>query len=271
MVRQNISSALILEDDADWDIRIKSQMRDFARASRLLVQPLPGTNETFLDPTWPHPDAEHEASTDFDIGAAVTGEPSTSPYGDLDRWDMLWLGHCGCRFPWAADKNVPLGRAVIPNDHTVPERKQINLEFGDSQLLDGYPDYTRVIARSRVNTCTLGYGLSQSGARRLLYEIGVHKISGPIDMMYRSACDGVDGRELMTCLSPQPALFNHHRPVGPRRSFSDISGSENASDPGDQGWNDVPASVNIRWATRVNFDKLLKGATDYIDSYKESQ
>lgn len=39
MIEQRISLALILEDDADWDIRIKRQMRDFAKASRLLVQP----------------------------------------------------------------------------------------------------------------------------------------------------------------------------------------------------------------------------------------
>ncbi|EKG12091.1 hypothetical protein MPH_10802 [Macrophomina phaseolina MS6] len=32
IVEENITSALILEDDSDWDIRIKSQMRYFARA-----------------------------------------------------------------------------------------------------------------------------------------------------------------------------------------------------------------------------------------------
>lgn len=265
MIKQNLSSALILEDDADWDIRIKSQMRDFAKASRLLVQPLPGTTNQFLDPTWPQPDAEHRQNTDFNIEEASTGEPTTSPYGDLDRWDMLWVGHCGCRFPWASDENVPLGRAIIPHDETVPSRRKIEVEFGDNQLINGYPDYTRVVARSRVNTCTLGYGISRPGARRMLYELGVHKISGTTDMMFRSVCDGVDGRDLMTCLSPQPALFNHHRPAGPKSSWSDI----NNPDEQDQSWNDVPGSTNIRWATRVNFANLVSGNTDYIDRYSD--
>lgn len=268
-MRQNISSALILEDDADWDIRIKSQMRDFARASRLLVQPLSGTESVFLDPTWPEPDGLTRERSDFSVENSTTGEPTTSPYGNLDRWGMLWMGHCGCRFPWAADKNVPLGRAIIPDDKTVPPRKSIHIEFGDTQLLEQYPDYTRVVSRSRVNTCTLGYGLSQAGARRMLYEFGVHKITGTLDMMYRSLCDGVEGRDQMICLSPQPALFNHHRPVGPIWTWSDISGSEDPSAVGDQSWNDIPASISIRWATRVNFLKLISGSKDYIDSYKD--
>lgn len=236
-------------------------MRDFAKASRILVQPLPNTTDQFLDPTWPQPDNENRKHLDFDINEVTTGEPTSSPYGDLDRWGMLWVGHCGCRFPWAADQNVPIGRAIIPNDETVPARRQINIEFGDNQLIDQYNDHVRVVARSRVNTCTLGYALSQAGARRLLYELGVHKIDGTLDMMYRSVCDGVSGRDLMVCLSPQPALFSHHRPIGAKSSFSNID------DSNDSGYNDVALSTNIRWATRVNFAKLIQGETEYIDSY----
>ncbi|KAF2206424.1 glycosyltransferase family 25 protein [Cercospora zeae-maydis SCOH1-5] len=264
IVEQNISSALILEDDADWDIRIKSQMRDFAKASRLLLQPLPGTEDEYLDPTWPRPNSWFPEPPSFEVdNRTLTTTPTTSPYGDLSRWGMLWLGHCGCRFPWANDKNVPIGRAIIPDDETVPARQHINIEFGDTQLVDGYPDHTRVVARSRVNTCTLAYAVSQDGARRMLYEFGVHKITDPLDMMYRALCDGVSGRELMTCLSPQPALFNHHRPAGPKSAWSDISGSHGNDSV------EIPFSTNIRWATRVNFPKLVNGHTDYIDSYPD--
>lgn len=263
IVEQNLSSALVLEDDADWDIRIKHQMRNFAKASRLLVQPLSGTTDQFLDPTYPQPDDKHREILDLDINSASTGTTTTSPYGDLDRWDMLWLGHCGCRFPWLEDKNVPLARAVIPNDPTVPARHSINIEFGDTQLLDQYPDYTRVVARSRINTCTLGYALSQAGARNLLYQVGISKIDGTFDMMMRSACDGSSGRESMICLSPQPALFNHFRPVGDRSSWSNIG--EGAG----EGYNEVASSTNIRWATRVNLPRLVKGEREYIDSYKD--
>jgi hypothetical protein len=39
MVATGMGSALIMEDDTDWDIRIKPQLESFARASRLLLQP----------------------------------------------------------------------------------------------------------------------------------------------------------------------------------------------------------------------------------------
>ncbi|PPJ53105.1 hypothetical protein CBER1_11674 [Cercospora berteroae] len=264
IVEQNISSALVLEDDADWDIRIKRQMQDFAKASRLLIQPLSGTDNEYLDPTWPQPDAWNSEPPSFEVdNETSTVVPMTSPYGDLSRWGMLWLGHCGCRFPWAEDKNVPIGRAIISDDETVPARKHINIEFGDTQLVDQYPDHTRVVARSRVNTCTLAYAVSQDGARRMLYEFGIHRVTDPLDMMYRALCDGVSGRDLMTCLSPQPALFNHHRPAGPKSSWSDISGSHGNDSV------EIPYSINIRWATRVNFPQLVNGDTDYYESYPD--
>ena len=52
MIEQNLGSALILEDDADWDVRIKTQMRDWALSARQLVQPLKSDAEQFLDPTY---------------------------------------------------------------------------------------------------------------------------------------------------------------------------------------------------------------------------
>jgi hypothetical protein len=263
MVEQNIASALVLEDDADWDLRIKSQMQDFARASRLLVQPVPGTSDQFLDPTYPQP-SKGQQPKNFEVGKEHTAEPTTSPYGDIDRWDLFWLGHCGCRFPRASDINAPLGRAVILNDTTVPEPQHVAMEFGNDELITEYPAHTRVVSRARMNTCTLGYALSLPGARRLLYELAVHKITGTTDMMFRSVCDGVDDRPIRTCLTVQPQLFQHHRPVGPKSTFSDIS--DHGSD-----YNDRAFTKNIRWSVRLNFPKLIDGQMDYIDLFKDGE
>ncbi|KAK8253120.1 hypothetical protein HDK77DRAFT_170714 [Phyllosticta capitalensis] len=263
IVEQNITSALVLEDDADWDLRIKSQMQDFARAARLLVQPKPGTSHQYLDPTWPQPSAG-QTPQNFVVGEEVTAEPDTSAYGDIDRWDLFWLGHCGTRFPRSSDINAPLGRAVIKDDETVPEKQHIKMQFGNDELIQEYPAHTRVVSRARMNTCTLGYGISLPGARRLLYELGVRKMTGTTDMMFRSLCDGVDERKIRTCLTVQPQLFQHHRPVGAKSSFSDIS------DHGDD-YNDQAFSRNIRWSTRLNLAKLVDGETDYIDLFKDGE
>ncbi|OJD29341.1 glycosyltransferase family 25 protein [Diplodia corticola] len=264
IVEQNLTSALILEGDVDWDIRIKQQMQDFARASQLLVQPLHGTTDRFLDPTHPTPQAG-QSPQDFEVGdTAATAQPTTSPYGDIDRWDMLWLGHCGTRFPRLSDSNAPLGRAIIRDDETVPEKQHIHMQFGNDELVQQYPAHTRAVSRARMNTCTLGYALSQPGARRLLYELGIRKMTGTMDMMFRSLCDGVDGRPISTCFTVQPQLFQHHRPVGEKASFSDIS------DHGTE-FNDRAFTRNIRWSTKLNFPKLVYGETDYIDLFKDGE
>ena len=237
-------------------------MRDFAKASRLLVQPISGTSDTFIDPTYPQPKGDQTPQS-FDIRKNVTGEPSTSPYGDIDRWDLLWVGHCGSRFPRASD-NVPLGRAIIYDDKTVPEPQHITMQFGDSELVDTYPAHTRVVSRAWANVCTMGYGISLPGARRLLYELSVNKMTGPTDTMLRSVCDGLEGRPVHTCLTVQPQLFQHHRPVGYKSSFSDIS--NHGAD-----YNGKAFTRNVRWSTRMNFRKLVDGLTDYIDLFKDGE
>lgn len=87
MVRENISSALIMEDDTDWDVRLKSQLIQFAEGARTIQK---------VSPT-----------TKFD-----------SPYGD--DWDVLWVGHCGEALP-KEDNEV----FVIENDPAVPARKHM--------------------------------------------------------------------------------------------------------------------------------------------------
>lgn len=234
-------------------------MTDFAKAARLLIQPLENTTNVYLDPTHPRPKTD-QSYQDFELHEHTARVPSDSPYGDLANWDLLWLGHCGCRFPRASDQNSPLGRIVIQNDHTVPEHRSLDMEFGNDELLQQYPPHTRVVSRARVNTCTLAYGISQPGARRLLYELGVHKMSDTNDMMFRYVCDGVDDRQLGTCLTMQPQRFQHHRPVGPRAGFSDIS--DHGADLNDQAY-----TSNIRWSVRLNFPKLVSKSSKYIDSF----
>lgn len=266
MVEQDLTSALILEDDADWDIRIKQQMSNFANASRLLVQPIEGTRSTFVDPTFPEP-PENSHSSDFDVGTIRTTDPFSSPFGEVDRWDLLWLGHCGTSFPPAGAGNpkVPLGRAVIRDDETVPEPQHIEMQFSDGILAGTYPAHTRVISRAWNTVCSLGYALSQAGARRVLYELGLKEMNAPFDNSLRDLCDGhTAGRGQAVCLSVQPQLFQHHRPVADRSTFSDIS-------PHPQEQNTVAFTRNVRWSVRLNLEKLIDGTKDYIDLFRDGE
>ncbi|KAL2265072.1 hypothetical protein VTJ83DRAFT_7582 [Remersonia thermophila] len=145
IVQENITTALILEDDADWDIRIKSQMRVFAAAARPFTQPVspsssaktPGwqpPSEATLADLYRHSSPNSEAVIDIPISRVVTMDlpnPHLSPYGD--DWDLLWLGHCGTDFPEerrATDRSddrwkPPPLRVTIPDDPTVPLSKYL--------------------------------------------------------------------------------------------------------------------------------------------------
>lgn len=84
VVESGWSSALIIEDDADWDVALKSQLENFADSARALSNA--GRNESL----WITPDT-----------------PTHSPYGD--DWDILWLGSC-------ANPPAPANTKTFPGD-----------------------------------------------------------------------------------------------------------------------------------------------------------
>jgi hypothetical protein len=122
----------------------------------------------------------------------------------------------------------------------------------------------RVVSRAWMNTCNLCYGISLLGAWLLLCELSLNRMTGSTDMMFPSLCHGSDGRPVQTCLTVQPQLFQHHRPVGHKSSFSDIS--DHGAD-----YNEQAFTRNGRWSTRMNFRKLVDGLTDYIDLFKDGE
>lgn len=119
-MRLNISTALILEDDADWDVRIREQLQDFALSARALTQPLSENPSSYADNTFPvpqGPDALPAADLLFD-NLPSTIPPKHSPYGD--NWDVLWVGHCGMRMPSKSVANgdkIPKGRVIRHQIH----------------------------------------------------------------------------------------------------------------------------------------------------------
>lgn len=127
----NLSSALIIEDDADWDVSLKTQLTQFALGSRYILD------------------------------APTSSEP-LSPYGD--GWDLFWLGYCAQDTP-----TKPLSRFIIANDTTVrPAGIRAHMWNPESALTHDLPHNrtTRVVYRSPGGMCTSAYALSYAGARK---------------------------------------------------------------------------------------------------------
>ncbi|OCL12208.1 glycosyltransferase family 25 protein, partial [Glonium stellatum] len=280
IVEQNLTTALILEDDVDWDIRIKSQLQTFALASRGL--------QTLFSNKGSHPhatpnnvelgegDAAHRSSVPLPSVPLIASSTS-SLYGS--GWDVLWLGHCGTHFPSPSPSRPD--RVTIPNDITVPEPQHLKphplATIDDLATL--YPPHTRVVHRANTTTCSVAYALTQSGARKLLYEFGVREFSRGYDFMLSDWCDGLipgfqDLQDLKSfedpedlgatmrdlqdtgmvgnrpmCITAQPPLLGHHFPA---KASSDISGHGGA-------YVAVVETKYVRWSVRMNLGRLIKG------------
>jgi hypothetical protein len=142
VVEQRLSSALILEDDTDWDIRIKDQLRPFAEAAR-----------TFQG---------------YDVESTTN-----SPYGD--DWDVLWVGHCH-DVPNEANTT-----RVEYYDPTTVSVEYMRINQSQKDWLANFTDHTRIVQYGDAPICSYAYAVSYRGARKLLWELSVKHLTGLFD------------------------------------------------------------------------------------------
>ncbi|TGO61323.1 hypothetical protein BCON_0028g00400 [Botryotinia convoluta] len=231
IVEQNLTSALIFEDDMDWDTRLKSQLLTFAAGSKFIQYS--STIPSYL----------------------------VSPYGD--DWDLLWLGHCGEVFPETLDEYKSLSSSspeiahlsrkyIINSDPTVAPP----IHFKGFQNATQNP-YTRWVHISGGPICTFAYALSQQGARKVLWDLSVDKLAGPFDNALAGLCRwGRDSKRLgMRCISVTPGLFQHHKARGWIGGDSDIQkvGSANRE------VREKGVTENVVWSARMNVREMLMG------------
>ncbi|CAI9633766.1 unnamed protein product [Alternaria burnsii] len=219
IVDRNLTTALIFEDDVDWDIRIRQNLQRFALASRFLS----GNHgiSTVKDKLETHTNTETEDTAFKIIDASnlpktltslplssipsYSSDPHISPYGDPTQWDILWLGHCGTGMPRPAlSPHIPINHRhsttttilTQPNDFTVPSAQHLKAHpfQGDPDALGTtFPPHTRIYHQATGGTlCTVSYAVSQRGARRLLHQFGVSGWNGIFDSELGRWCAGND-------------------------------------------------------------------------------
>lgn len=259
IVAENLTSALVLEDDIDWDVRLKSQLQTYSSASRTWLREskvnkhqieLSGTMQLF---------PATEAGT----------EAQKTAYGE--GWDIQWLGHCGTDFPDDESLISPL-RITISNDETVPAPKHLKPHpFAmPDKLGEVYPPHTRVVHASSGNVCSLAYAVSQQGARKLLSKFNAH-YDTQWDLMLQKWCEGKyeaedkyrpksgvghdegateeNQEKVPICLTVQPPLFSHHYA---KDGASNILGQGG-------GYAKGTGTPYIRLSVRQNLERLAAG------------
>ncbi|KAL7945255.1 glycosyltransferase family 25 protein [Trichoderma barbatum] len=233
VVEQEAGSALIIEDDMDWDIHLKFQLHNIAHGARQIMR------ETS---PLPH-----------------------SPYGD--DWDVLWLGHCGEPFPETLEENAGLppesiaqmsAKYIIHDDGTVPPYNKV------SQLVDWsqYQPHTRIVHMSAAPICTFAYAISQRGARKILYGLSVDGLHMAFDnslaQLCRDAMYGLGRNQSsglnLRCLSVNPTIMFHHKAKGLVASGSDIQNVGSDGSVREKG-----ETESIQWSMRLNLQNILTG------------
>ena len=183
IVRQNLGSGLVMEDDADWSIYLKDQL-------------------------------EHVAAGSQYISSTPHGVAPSSPYGD--DWDLMWLGHCGSTF---SEKHRR--RYVIENDATVPPPQHRSNNKAPDFAGAGYDNTTRVVYTAGGGLCTQSYALSLRGARKILLHYTTRLNFSPIDLGLHALCH--EQISNFKCVAVFPQLWGSHRTAGYTSRDSDIS------------------------------------------------
>ncbi|PNS17964.1 Procollagen galactosyltransferase 1 [Sphaceloma murrayae] len=172
---------LIMEDDMDWDIRMRTvQIPRAAAAVRSLLQ------------------------------------PATSYWGNTKAWDVLYLGHCGDwlqklekGFDSIEPSNLTSRPHIVYKDPTMPRREELHpfsRKFLDSLQL---PERTRAIHASGHALCTFAYAVNRRSAKKILEEIA--PISRPESFAFDAAMLlGCQHRGLQ-CYTVNPEIFHHQK------------------------------------------------------------
>ena len=262
IVAEGIGSALIAEEDFDWDIRLKEQLRDFAVASSGLLSQYPTEHiPHFAKAAGEFIDYSELASWLYANQNKV--RTPHSPYGD--GWDVLWLGNCGISMtPRREDwQTLPI---VRHNDSTVaPVKDYFNWDWANPvpHPYLSYPDGTRLyLSQPSDGVCSIAYAVSQRGARKILLELGMERADKAYDLMLQDFCQGGwDGGEPHACWGVLPSLFDSYKSAGPESKDSDIA--TGLTDVRSQGF-----TRNIQRSVRVNARKMLADPwEEIVDQY----
>ena len=225
MVHDKIQTALIMEDDADWDVMLKSQMLGIAQGARHIQQ---STN------------------------------PKHSPYGD--EWDAFFLGHCGTNNRINSNESVDQRYWVINNDPTViPPQHNVGVRSPDQSPLaiSKMDNHTRIIFSPYKVTCLQAYGVTLSGATRILYDQAFRPHANVIDIAWSTMCKY---RRLRMPIAVHPPIMGQHRPPGDGSKDSDRTDHKNR--PRSVGY-----SENVNFPVRLNLESLMDDKELVVSQY----
>ncbi|KAL6237029.1 hypothetical protein BDW75DRAFT_93767 [Aspergillus navahoensis] len=231
VVENKYATALVMEDDADWDVTIRPQLREIARGVREL-----SNNQN---------------------------APRKEPYGT--NWDLLWIGGCAT----LQSKNET-DLYMIPDDPTTPglgHRGPWEGPIGPhedwrNQHPEVSMDSTRFVYRAGHGCCLYGYAVTYEGARKILAALSLER-SAEVDNSLGDLCGGKNGRQQIRCFGVYPNVIGTFKPAGPSSRHSDIQNYSTTEWVNAESWNMV-------YSTRMNLQRLLAGEETVYSQWNSS-
>ncbi|KAF2403032.1 hypothetical protein EJ06DRAFT_554569 [Trichodelitschia bisporula] len=223
----NLPTALILEDDVDWDIHLRRvQIPPLASALRKLLSNTED-GSTHYSPLQMRPidmaalRAAHAASSAQQNtlpGPGLPPKPRTKPprspappsdqtyWGPPSAWEILYLGHCGDFFP-ATQYTHNLTHATV-HDGTLPPHESLHPNTASFLATLHLPPHTRLVHTSQHPLCTFAYGVTRASAARMLADLSQEEENrGTVawDVRLLEACRD----RAWACWSVTPEVFHH--------------------------------------------------------------
>ncbi|KAL2855972.1 hypothetical protein BJY01DRAFT_242911 [Aspergillus pseudoustus] len=238
IVHESLGSAIVMEDDADWDVSLKTQLQSFAIAVRAL----------------------QSADSQTSSSSSTTNSQSDSPYGP--DWDILWLGHCGidCLPPTTHPS------FVTDTDPTTPQPHHFLPYWRDTPpQADSLPASSRLTCRITDGVCSLLYAVSLRGARRILAALSVDPSevasNGEIDTgaQFDVSLGRLCGSGSLTCFAAYPALTGGYEAPRAAGKGSDINGAAGNQEKPFEGEIQGAGSHGVVYSTMLNIARLLRG------------
>ena len=187
-LESGLETALVFEDDVDWDVRLRTQQVPLAQRA-----------------------AQKLSKSEY--------YPDNYPWGSLEDWELLYLGHCGDYFNGIPDgvgvgHHHPEDLEEIPHetyeDLTMPYRTELHPFTASLLTAFMVPEQHRVLHKSKWPLCSFGYAVTRAGAERILTEAAPPKEDISRDLVAYDAALLAGCRDLgMKCYSITPELFHH--------------------------------------------------------------
>ncbi|KAI9728126.1 MAG: hypothetical protein M1828_004587 [Chrysothrix sp. TS-e1954] len=224
--RQRYQTALILEDDADWDISIRWQMKRVSAAVRWLT-------------------AEDDDGEQYDD--SVKGKKAwqtPEPYGHA--WDVLWIGNCGEDVTGGVEAKTASEMQAWRDSTVIPNEDYDGWAHNSAMLLQ---KGTRAIVRSRGPICSFAYAVTMEGAAKVVELAGKGSHEG-FDTKLSELCKD----KKLRCISVFPEVM--HEYVPPEGKNGAVASEVNSQNRPEAGAADAVA-FDEQWEKEVGTTKNI--------------